>query len=448
MSLSGLTQYIRYPELNQGHLKYADIADILDSFKSAKYISHKLAGSSFERRSIHLFTVGNGPISVFAWSQMHGDEATATASLIDLMSLVEEQSPLLPSGFESKVTFHILPMLNPDGAANSTRENAQSIDINRDALAQQSPEGQLLMSLVDKLKPNIALNLHDQCAYYQCGESGMPSTLAFLAPAFDTQKSENKSRLFAMQLIGKLIEKAEPHIEGKIAKYDDTHSARCFGDQIAGKGISTILIESGAHQRDPNRQIARALNTKCMIEVIKQCEHNPVLDVNDETSIERYKELPFNQARKICSLLIKNLNFCSNYQADVSIVQTRRHSADFVIESVGDLSVMAGLEELNANGYRYQSGTPFLLREELVLDNASYLSLLDEGYSHFVGDEFLLINNSDYDILINPRFFHSNRALLLNTPAYGLLEKEGKIDFALLNGKLVNLNKSKDPKHD
>ena len=158
--------------------------------------------------------------------------------------------------------------------------------------------------------------------------------------------------------------------------------------------------------------------------------------------------MPLNQAKKICSLLLKNLSFKGNYQTDVSIVQTKRHSSEFIVASVGDLSGMAGLEELDANGYRYQSGNPYLLRDELHIDNRTYLELLEKGYSHFVGDEFLLKNNSDYDLLINPRYFHSNRALLLNKPAYGLLERAGKIDYALLNGKLINLSKSKDRSHD
>ena len=35
----------------------------------------------------------------------------------------------------------MVPMLNPDGAERFQRRNAQGIDINRDALLLQSPEG-------------------------------------------------------------------------------------------------------------------------------------------------------------------------------------------------------------------------------------------------------------------------------------------------------------------
>ena len=46
-------------------------------------------------------------------------------------------------------------MLNPDGAEKFTRENAQQIDINRDAVAQQTPEGKLLYELKNKINPHF-----------------------------------------------------------------------------------------------------------------------------------------------------------------------------------------------------------------------------------------------------------------------------------------------------
>src|SRR5262245_18097826 len=41
-------------------------------------------GESLEHRSIDLITVGTGPFRVLLWSQMHGDEPTATAALFDV----------------------------------------------------------------------------------------------------------------------------------------------------------------------------------------------------------------------------------------------------------------------------------------------------------------------------------------------------------------------------
>ena len=53
-------------------------------------------------------------------------------------------------------------MLNPDGAERFQRRNAQSIDINRDALRLQTPEGRALKALRDRLNPTVGFNLHNQ----------------------------------------------------------------------------------------------------------------------------------------------------------------------------------------------------------------------------------------------------------------------------------------------
>ena len=49
-------------------------------------------------------------------------------------------------------------MLNPDGAERFQRRNAQSIDINRDALRLQTPEGRTLKAVRDRFQPRIGFN--------------------------------------------------------------------------------------------------------------------------------------------------------------------------------------------------------------------------------------------------------------------------------------------------
>ena len=45
------------------------------------------------------------------------------------------------------------------------------IDMNRDALALQTPEGRLLKQLVFDLKPDFGFNLHDKHRRYSVGQS-------------------------------------------------------------------------------------------------------------------------------------------------------------------------------------------------------------------------------------------------------------------------------------
>ncbi len=46
-------------------------------------------GESVEGRAINHVKTGNGPFGVVLWSQMHGDEATATSALFDLFEYLK-----------------------------------------------------------------------------------------------------------------------------------------------------------------------------------------------------------------------------------------------------------------------------------------------------------------------------------------------------------------------
>ena len=98
------------------------------------------------------------------WSQMHGDEPTATMALMDLFQFLQKKDEFdsLRQVLLSKLTLHFIPMLNPDGANRFTRRNMQGIDINRDAMRMQTPEGRILKRIRDETKADWGFNLHDQ----------------------------------------------------------------------------------------------------------------------------------------------------------------------------------------------------------------------------------------------------------------------------------------------
>jgi hypothetical protein len=45
------------------------------------YISE--VGKSVLGQPVYQFSIGNGPVNVLAWSQMHGNESTATLAMLD-----------------------------------------------------------------------------------------------------------------------------------------------------------------------------------------------------------------------------------------------------------------------------------------------------------------------------------------------------------------------------
>jgi hypothetical protein len=117
----------------------------------------RTAGTSSEGRPIRLLSLGSGPTPVLLWSQMHGDEPTATRALLDIFSIVRrERDHEIIRTILSQCTLYILPMVNPDGAERFSRRTALGIDMNRDALALRTPEAAILKSVRNKYNPRWA----------------------------------------------------------------------------------------------------------------------------------------------------------------------------------------------------------------------------------------------------------------------------------------------------
>ena len=51
-------------------------------------------GRSGQGRSLRTITFGEGPVDLLLWSQMHGDEATATRALADLVRFLAARDDL------------------------------------------------------------------------------------------------------------------------------------------------------------------------------------------------------------------------------------------------------------------------------------------------------------------------------------------------------------------
>lgn len=433
------------PSLNLPHITHSDIRGFFTRLQQEPRVQITHEGNSFEGRSIQRITFGKGPIVILAWTQMHGNEATATASVFDLLDTLLSGTDSRLEDAESFFTLHIVPMLNPDGAQRCIRHNAQAIDINRDAMAKQTLEGNILMGLVDALRPDIGFNLHDQSPYYQCGTNGNPATIAFLAPAFDLQKSVDTSRQLAMALISKMHQAINEYIPDCVARYDDTFSPRSFGDRIAGKGVATILIESGAAVNDPNRQIARKMNVIAMLEAINilKDKQQGKLTKNELASLQKaYFEIPENTSETLSSLVIRNLHFIGrhSYQAGISIKQTARYSNQFFIDAVGDLGVQAGLQEYDASELSYDSGKVHSINGPTIITNESLRDWLKQGVIQFQGEVHHFSNHSDYQVLLNQPIPADPQALILQQPAYFLMKRGERVVAAVINGTLIDLS--------
>ncbi len=223
-------------------------------------------GRSAEGRPLRHVSWGRGKARVLLWSQMHGDESTASMAIADLFRFLGDNpdDPIVQRLRDGN-TLDFLPVMNPDGAARFQRRNAQGIDVNRDARRLASPEARALHDLRERLKPDFGFNLHDQNVGTRAGDSDRGTAIALLAPAYDDARDVNASRARAIEVAVVVRSVLEPYIHGHIAKWDDTFNPRAFGDLTQQAGVSTILIESGAIDGDVQKQRLRKLNFLALV---------------------------------------------------------------------------------------------------------------------------------------------------------------------------------------
>ncbi len=309
------------------------------------------AGTSAEGRDIQRLTFGGGPVPVLLWSQMHGDESTASMALADIVRFFSEQPehPLARRIAEG-AAIHMIPMLNPDGAERFQRRNAQGIDVNRDARRLQTPEGQILKSAVDSLQPQFGFNLHDQSASVRVGDSDRGVAIALLAPAFNEARDVDDKRRRAMRVATVLVEAVTPLVDDHVAKYDDTFNPRAFGDLVGAWGASTVLIESGAWPNDPQKQHLRRTNFVGILAALD------AIATGDYEAFDPavYDNLEFN-GRRVPDLLvlggIVRTPGLPDLQADLLVSYDKPLlQAEGRIVDIGDLGEAEAQDTLDASG--------------------------------------------------------------------------------------------------
>ncbi|MBA2628306.1 MAG: peptidase M14, partial [Gemmatimonadales bacterium] len=281
----------RAPAFDNRRFTYDELWQALVPFLASGDLRTEPVGRSMLGREIRSVTYGTGATRVLLWSQMHGDESTATMALADIMRfLADATGDPLRNRLRDRLTIVFVPMLNPDGAELFQRENAAGIDVNRDARNLVTPEARALKALREQLKPAYGFNLHDQGARIRVGTGGVQAAIALLAPAHDSSRSYNDVRSRARLVAATLAAALAPAIPGRIAKYEDSFNPRAFGDLMQQWGTSTVLIESGALPNDPQKQRLRALNAAAIIVALDAIATGAVAQADPAT----YDALPYN----------------------------------------------------------------------------------------------------------------------------------------------------------
>jgi hypothetical protein len=350
--LEAIHDVVRVSGLEERRFDHRHYWQVLDRVLSNEELFRvEELGRSAEGRAIRLVTFGSGPTPVLLWSQMHGDESTASMSLADIFRFVSArpENPVVSSILDN-LTVHVIPMLNPDGAEQFQRHNAQGIDINRDARALVTPEGKILKAASDRLSPAVAFNLHDQGVGTRVGDSDRGAAIALLSPPFDESREVNDVRLRAIQLMGVIRGAIEPMVGDHIAKYDDTFNPRAFGDLITQWGASTILIESGGWEDDPQKQYLRRVNFVGILAALESLATGTYRDLGTGP----YATLPSN-GRRIGDLLITGgtmaVEGLPQYRADLLVAfDDPLTGIGGEIVEIGDLAEVEAMDTVSVVG--------------------------------------------------------------------------------------------------
>ena len=451
------TSYIAVEDLRRAAEMYREKALPVRRFSHADMIpllqmrsdlfSSEVLGQSIEGRDIFRLDYGKGTKKVMLWSQMHGNESTATMALFDLFNFLEGAD----DGFEEirntlSENLHIrfIPMVNPDGAEKFMRRNAWEIDLNRDFLHATSPEAVILKQARDDFEPQFGFNLHDQNTYYTTKGSSNPATISVLAPAYDEATSINDVRSNAMKVIVGMNEVLQEEVPGHVGKYNDAFEPRAFGDNFQASGTSTILIESGGYPNDPEKQYIRRLNFMIILNALYQIATEGYSDYTEDA----YFAIPDNESR-LMDVLIKGvaLNDSVSYKVDLGIRRREVEVADPMdyyvsgsIADLGDLSIYYGYEEIDEAGLVIVPGKVYdqgIDLDSFTADEA--FELLRSGFLAATTDESLEGSMHNLPIIVLGKSKNIPFGTGLGSPTNFFLQKDGVLKYAVVNGYHIDL---------
>ncbi|MGJ8685200.1 MAG: M14 family zinc carboxypeptidase [Nonlabens sp.] len=285
------------------------INELLSEFRKDKFEFVEI-GKSVLKNPIYKLTVGTGSTKILMWSQMHGNESTTTRSLLPFINW------FMKSQHSSIFTLCIIPVLNPDGLTAWTRENANNVDLNRDAQDLSQPESLLLKTTFDSFQPDYCFNLHDQRTIYGTPDGTQAVECSFLSPAANESREITPERIKSMNVIQHIVEHIKEKTIGVIGRYNDTFNINCVGDTFQSLGVPTVLFEAGQANTDYYRSNTVELmfnSLQSALECIAANDSKP-----QEEMIQAYHAItPIST--NFCDIWIKNVS-SGNRVVDLSVM--------------------------------------------------------------------------------------------------------------------------------
>lgn len=353
MNLEELFSLHKEQSIEGRYLTLDHIQPLLDKLNTNNQV--KLIGKSVLNKPIYSYEIGTGKTRIYLWSQMHGNESTTTKALFDFINVLNSGSDFAKKLLE-EFTFYSIPILNPDGAALYTRENANKIDLNRDSQNLTQPESKVLREVFETIKPHYCFNLHDQRTIFGAGDTGKPATVSFLAPSYNEEREINENRLKAINLIAGLNDVLQKYIPEQVGRFDDSFNINCIGDTFQFLGVPTILFEAGHFPNDYEREITRKFIFFALISSFKLLCENDLVDnrINDYLNISQNKVVFYDFMYKNIKINYDGIEIITNFVAQYKeeLIENKIHFNAYIAE-VGELENYFGHYEYDAQGANY-----------------------------------------------------------------------------------------------
>lgn len=353
MNLEELFNQYKEQSIAGRYLTLDHIQPLLDKLNTNNQV--KIIGHSVLNKPIYSYEIGTGETRIYLWSQMHGNESTTTKALFDFINVLNSKSDFADKMLKT-FTFYAIPILNPDGAALYTRENANKIDLNRDSQNLTQPESIILRKVFEDFKPHYCFNLHDQRTIFGAGDNGKPATVSFLAPSYNEARDINDNRLKAINLIAGLNDVLQEYIPGQVGRFDDSFNINCIGDTFQFLGVPTILFEAGHFPEDYQREITRKLIFFSLISSFKLLSENDLVDnrINDYLNISQNKVVFYDFMYKNIKINYDGIEIITNFVAQYKeeLIENKIQFNAYIVE-VGDLENYFGHYEYDAQGADY-----------------------------------------------------------------------------------------------
>lgn len=338
-------------------------------------------GKSVLGKPIYKFQFGAGKIKIFIWSQMHGNEGTTTKGLFDFINFLHSNTIESESMLE-KFTFCIFPILNPDGAELYTRENANGIDLNRDAKNLSQPESIILRNIFNEFQPHYCYNLHDQRTIFGVGDTGNPATVSFLAPAFNENRDVNEVRAKAMKVIVAMNKVLQFYVPNQVGRFDDSFNINCVGDTFQYLNVPTILFEAGHFPNDYEREETRKYIFIALFSGIDFLNENDIV-INE---IDYYLKIPQNKV-VFYDIVYKNVKI--NYDGKDKIINFAAQYKEVL--NKGKVTFEAKIAQIE-NLENYFGHLVIDAKREEYHDNVTNLPKIDQNAEFYLGKSIKIVN--------------------------------------------------------